>query len=517
MPKSKGRRHKQKAKVSRIDQHKRTGKQLEPAWVQAMGTKLTYQSWRNDQLPEMLWASLMLAYMERSEAFGEFIRIIQFVQDHERKAELKNLTITGIAEIEGQLKKEVIAFITSHPRTAQALATLKIFEELPSKEDWEENLRGFEPRKQLLVTAVGDTLNYASVMSTDCCWVTASTKLAAGEIKISRELTGLINALETYPAMEPGTPEGARIRVIGKGPIGTTGAESAWSNAFWDENWKKTPCVPQPLHKFQEEPTHSTTRQGIIDLAGALTEHWKQTHSTTAVDAKHDATFGAAFYSLRILTEMMTIGTSNGILGRLGLRTILETRINLKYLIDKDSADLWQKWRRYGAGQAKLASLKFDDSEDVPEFIRLDVTEGIAYEDLREELLTIDLGNWAGSNLREISKDANLKETYDDFYTWSSAYVHAAWGAIRESSFQTCANPLHRLHRYPERQPLQDCLYDAVTLVDDILNHVDSEYPFFPHRLLKNSRQEQSAPRSDKKTEIPQPSPAAKGGNTEVE
>ena len=147
MPKSKGRRHKQKAKVSRIDQHKRTGKQLEPAWVQAMGNKLTYQSWRNDQLPEMLWASLMLASMERSEAFGEFIRIIQFVQDHERKAELKNLTITGIAEIEGQLKKEVIAFITSHPRTAQALATLKIFEELPSKEDWEENLRGFEPRK----------------------------------------------------------------------------------------------------------------------------------------------------------------------------------------------------------------------------------------------------------------------------------------------------------------------------------------------------------------------------------
>ena len=135
MPKSKGRRHKQKAKVSRIDQHKRTGKQLEPAWVQAMGNKLTYQSWRNDQLPEMLWASLMLASMERSEAFGEFIRIIQFVQDHERKAELKNLTITGIAEIEGQLKKEVTAFITSHPRTAQALATLKVFEELPSKED----------------------------------------------------------------------------------------------------------------------------------------------------------------------------------------------------------------------------------------------------------------------------------------------------------------------------------------------------------------------------------------------
>ena len=486
MPKSKGRHHKGKAKDSRIDQHKRTGKQLEPAWVHAMGIKLTYQSWRNDRLPEMLWASLMLASMERSEAFWEFIRIIQFVQDHERKAELKNLTITGIAELEGQLKKEVIAFITSHPRTAQALATLKVFENLPSKEDWYENLRGFDPSMQLLVNAVGGTLSYASVMSTDCCWVTARTKLAAGEIKISRKLTGLISALETYPAMEPGTPEGARIRVIGKGPIGTTGAESAWSNAFWDENWGKTPCVPQPQPQFQEELRNSTTRQGIIDLAGALTEHWKQTHSMTSVDAKHDATFGAAFYSLRILSEMMSIGTSNGVLGRLGLRTILETRINLKHLIDEDSADLWQKWRGYGAGQAKLASLKLDDSKEMPEFISLEDIEGIAYEDLREELLTIDLGNWAGSNLRKISEDANLKETYDHFYTWSSAYAHGAWGAIRESSFQTCANPLHRLHRYPERQPLQDCLYDAVTLVDEILNHVDNEYPFFPHQLLQN-------------------------------
>ena len=142
MPKSKGRHRKGKAEISRIDQHKHAGKQLEPAWVHRMGNKLTYQSWRYDRLPEMLWASLMLASMGRSEASEEFIRIVQFVQDHERKAELNDLTISGIAELDGQLKKEVIACSTSDPGTAKALASLKLFEDLPGKEEWDEHLRG---------------------------------------------------------------------------------------------------------------------------------------------------------------------------------------------------------------------------------------------------------------------------------------------------------------------------------------------------------------------------------------
>ena len=75
----------------------------------------------NDRLPEMLWASLILASTEREEAFGEFVRIVEFVQNHERKTELKDLTITGIAELEDKLKKEIIAFITSNQRSAQAL------------------------------------------------------------------------------------------------------------------------------------------------------------------------------------------------------------------------------------------------------------------------------------------------------------------------------------------------------------------------------------------------------------
>ena len=102
-------------------------------------------------------------------------------------------------------------------------------------------------------------------------------------------------------------------------------------------------------------------------------------------------------------------------------------------------------------------------------------------------VVTIDFGNWAGADLRTISELVSVKETYDKYYPWASSYSHAMWGAVRESSYRICANPLHRLHRYPEEQALGDCLYDAVILVDEILGLVDAEYPSFTPRLMESN------------------------------
>jgi hypothetical protein len=42
------------------------------------------------------------------------------------------------------------------------------------------------------------------------------------------------------------------------------------------------------------------------------------TVATTTVDAKHDAIFGIASYALFILRELLRVGASTSILGRLG-------------------------------------------------------------------------------------------------------------------------------------------------------------------------------------------------------
>ena len=482
MPKSKHRKGRRNSHRSSIEQHRQSGKELIPPAMQGM--EWQFMSWMNDRLPEMLWASLIFAEYERTEAFREFQRILGFVRDHERKEGFYDLTISGFAELGEELRSELIWFIAANPRTSRALASLTMFESLPKREEWEAALSGYPPSLDLLMTAVGSTVFHQSPMATDCRWVRMIAAVIAGKVHINRSMEDYIETLFNYPELEPGAPEGGRIRATEGGLTNLSPLESSWPKDFWKEAWEKTDCfqIMDPSNK--ERIRTSTTRQGLDDLVGNLNEHWTQTHSATAVNAKHDAVFGIAFFTVRILIEMMSFGTSNGILGRLGLRTILENRINLKYLIDKNDDALWEQWRRHGAGQAKLSSLKVDDLESTPEFIDLQSIEHIASEDLWEELLTIDLGHWADGDLRNMSQNTQLKETYDQYYPWTSAYSHGAWGAIRETSFQTCGNPLHRLHRYPERQPLQDCLYDAVSLVDQILTHLDNEYPSFTHRLL---------------------------------
>ena len=85
------------------------------------------------------------------------------------------------------------------------------------------------------------------------------------------------------------------------------------------------------------------------------------TLATTAIDPKYDTAFGIAFYCLSILNELLRLGNSTSILARSGLRTLLECFITLKYLSDKNDQSLWQSYRVYGAGQAKLSFIKLDE------------------------------------------------------------------------------------------------------------------------------------------------------------
>ena len=212
MPQSKRSKRKRNSNRSSIDQHKRSGKELVPPLMQVMGDKLEFNSWMNDRLPEMLWASLVFASGERRGAFREFSRIMNFVAEHERREELKNLTISGIAGLDEELRKEVISFIVSEPATSDALSTLLIFESLPSRADWEQYINDPKPDLDLLMTAVGDTLFHQSPGATDSRWVWTIGMAAAGQMRVHKGLSDYVEAMTNYPDLEPGNPNGARVR-----------------------------------------------------------------------------------------------------------------------------------------------------------------------------------------------------------------------------------------------------------------------------------------------------------------
>jgi len=462
--------------------HKKVGSVLQPGFAQ-FGDKLTFSSWSNERLPEMLWAAVIRVVQDQDFAIAEFKRVIAYVSEHSNKEKLSDLSITGISKLDEELRNEFLVFLLSNPVTASALTVLKLFKNLPARESWLKFLPSTEPEPELniLMAAVGMCLPHQSQEATDCRWLKLMLMVVAGKFQAPQEM---VEPWFKYPYEGDQRSIRPSIRSCEMAFNPMVEQDLTWSNNFWAESWENTPC----LELIPESDVKSEVRDCSVDeiqkLRQELKQHWGKTHSTTGVDAKHDGVFGIAFYALSTLTEIASIGVSTGILARLGLRTILETHISLRYLIQKNEAQLWTKWRTYGAGQAKLNALKFDELVEPPKFINTDTLESIAGEDLWEEFINIELGSWSGADLRKCSDKAGLKPAYDQYYSWSSTFTHGTWGAIREVCFNTCGNPLHRLHRYPKESVLPDTLQDACILVNEILNDLNEAYPSFKSSLI---------------------------------
>ena len=252
-----------------------------------------------------------------------------------------------------------------------------------------------------------------------------------------------------------------------------------------DQTLSNTTCFPLPIQGTSTPQTPGTTASQMSIVTEALLRHCADTCHASAVDPRHDIVFGMALYSVAILSELMRIGANTSISARFGLRTLLEVYVTLAYMLAKDDPELWKSYRVYGAGQAELAYLKLEEAADQPLSISSEKLRELANEDIREELLDIDLGHWAKANLRQLSAEAGVKQDYDRFYSWTSMYNHGHWGAIRSAVFDTCGNPLHRLHRIPREEPhfQPDVVVDAVELVDKTLTLVNRAYPVFTERL----------------------------------
>lgn len=484
MPVSKKRKKKNKSRSGKnrtsLQDHKKVGKQLQSAFAQ-IGDKMTFSSWSNDRLPEMIWAAVIRVIDDQDYAIFEFRRILKFIGEHKSKEDLSDITLTGIAKLEETLREELIGFILENEATASALTVLTLFENLPACDTWIKLLPKSQPYLGILMSAVGFNLPHQSQEATDCRWLRLMAQVITGKFQIPREM-----AEQWFGYPYKGDLKAIRPSIRASEIIHNPFEEKdlTWPNSFWEEAWMKSPCLALMEEKeVTINVEDAVSRADVTALIQKLEEHWSNTHSTTGIDARHDSVFGITFYVLRVLDELLGIGIGTGILGRLGLRTILECHISLRYLLTKDNDDLWKKWRSYGAGQAKLNALRFDELMDAPKHIDIKTIETIAGEDLWEEFLNIELGSWSGLDLRKLSEKVGVKDAYDAHYSWTSGYSHGTWGPIRESCYETCGNPLHRLHRYPKQQNLPDTITDACILVDAVLDDMNKAYPGFDDRL----------------------------------
>jgi hypothetical protein len=500
--KKKGKPHKKRSSpfsdlnISKIADHTRLGSKLSPPLLQVPKTSMS--SWADDHMPEMLWAVLLTAVFDRKAYLGCFRMVASrckewFKRDETEPAESPkdkdkqpspNHTVvvdqTTLAEVSDEQFKEFLKIPLRHPLGYAALRPLLLIESLAGRDRWirELNVEPEDGDWKTLAMAVAGVLDHQSEQSTDIRWFKLILTAISGHMHFHSKMSDRIEELRLFP--DKGDMRSVRPFIRAGEMTLRRYPPSKWIEAFWDELMRKTRCIDPTKaddHAFTNTSinpkTLYATRHDVIDRFF--------THMTAKrVDARLDCSFGLVLYGLSIIEEIGAHRAHTRIMGRLALRALAEINITLRYLIGKNSDDLWRSYRVYGAGQAKLAFLKAQESEgDLPPFLDEGALHEIANEDKWQEYLDIDIGHWADSNLRKLSIECGAKDVYDKYYDWTSGFTHGHWGAVRDTNFLTCHNPLHHLHRIPRlaHRQLNSVEVDALDLVNDMIERLDHIYP----------------------------------------
>jgi hypothetical protein len=468
---------------STIEQHRIDGKSLVPPLLQF--PKLQTHSWRDERLAEMLWASLLVSNLPRPEAISVFRQIANYISKLPNRSNLADVTHTGLANAPEEDMEGFLKILVSRGEQKRVLSSLLLFENLPARDRWLKALiiENGQPDISFLMNAVAKTLDHQSQEATDCRWMRILAMMVGDRLKLpSEEIEKEIAYYPNYGDMREIRPS---IRAVEGLFSSATDKKTEWPEKFWDECWRKSPCFPLNTSRDQHSFLVSTNDTQLKTVHIELIKHFFNTNRTTATDVQHDTVFGTALYCLSILKELIRIGNAQSIISRLALRTLLECFVTISYLFKQSNPELWKSYRVFGCGQAKLSFLKIDEDPKRPSSIDLETLRALANEDVWQEFLPINLGHWEKTNLRKLSEVAQVKDDYDRFYPWTSAYTQGHWGPIRETVFTICGNPLHRLHRIPLEmtKSLPDVISDACILTDKVLDVVSKCYPDFPHRV----------------------------------
>jgi hypothetical protein len=483
--KKKPKKDKNKERYSSIQRHRKVGKTLIPPLMTV--PRLKPASWLDDRVPEMLWTLLLSSRLGREEALIVFRSIADWGHSHGDQVSQADISHTGLSEIDPTALENLLGHLCARRAIREGLRPLLLLGNLPARAAWEQALKSTPLPEdwEYLKVAVGSALDHQSESATDSRWARILFKIAGGKVHFQEKMKDLVEGILQYPHYGDLRAVRPTIRAMEGAFSQLTPVGGDWSMKFWAECLSATPCEPWDVPSKQTFPPFGTTLDRATSVYQGLCTHARQTRTTTGIDPRHDGAFGSALYAVALVQELLRPSVGTAILGRMGLRSLMESYLTLAFLAKFDSQDLWKKFRNFGAGQAKLLFLKLDESESKPYFVNTDLLEQMANEDMWQEMCEIGLGHWAGTDLRKMSEDVEAKPDYDNFNNWTSGYVHAQWHAVRDTVFTLCGNPLHRLHRIPrsEARDLNDVVADGVYLADKLIDIMDQLYPSFPLRL----------------------------------
>jgi len=440
---------------------------------------MTPSSWLDDFLPEVLWAALIVDRLDRDDALAAFRALAHAVDESAIALPDGQITHSALADDSVETVEAVSTLLCKDSAVGDALCPLRLLPDLPGYDAWSVAVGPLDSEMEgwaRLASAVTSCFDHQSQSATDCRWIMVLARLVSGKLHLG--VPDRDREILDYPHRGDMRAVRPFIRAA-EMALRNMDGPTEWPEVFWHSCLDSTECGP--FYGYLPSSTGlevGMTAAQLERLQSQIQAAFWVTMEHTSVDAKRDGVFGLSAYSAAILAELMRPGASTSIAARSSLRTLTEIAITLAYLVKKDDSNVWQQFRNYGVGRAKLIYMK-QEGEDSPSFVKTEVLEALANEDYWEEFTSIELGHWRGRDLRRLAEVTGMKDLYDKYYDWTSHHGHGHWGAIRESEFLICMNPLHRFHRVlaPQSLPLGDVMPDAVVVVNRVLDWVRKAYP----------------------------------------
>jgi hypothetical protein len=474
---------------TKLKDHKLIDKKLIPP-LATIG--MTPSSWIDNRLPDMLWAVLLTNKFSREEVLKRFATIVDVAcevtdtKSFNIKDNPLTVTISGIASLNENKKQKMMEVIAKDDDAKKSLVPMLFFDNLPDKKKWESVLKlsPIDDDWENLAQAVAGCFYHQSQKATDCRWIKALFLVKTGIVKFTKNVEQTPKLILEYQNHNEEQLRTSRAGVRAF-EIGLDFNKNDWPRLFWDECYKKTQCI---FHKISKEemkshyPPHDELAQDnkkLQEINQNLSDHFWRTAKGSDKDPKHEVVFGLALYATDLAASSILLGMGRSSQGRMVLRGLVECLISLKYLITKDSLELWMAFQSHGTGQAKLVVQRLEEEKRSPKYLNQENLGQIANDDVWVEFLPINIGSWDDSDLRKRAIEVELKDKYDDYYTWPSSYSHGQWGAIRESVYTLCGNPLHRFHRIPLlfSMNLEETHEDVYLLLNDILKLLYEVFP----------------------------------------
>ncbi len=480
-------------KESKISSHKHIKNKLIPPLLQI--PKLTPSPWIHDRLPEMIWAALIVGNTERKKALDVFRSIGKYVSTNQK---YYDVTLTGIGKLTpSEIKTFLNHLLNWSEEMPVVLRPLRLYPEIPASDIFNDLLEDPVPKEdwKKISESIRKTFDHQSQEATDCKWIKVLCFMLGGKLKFQKNMEETVKEIIEYPNYGDLRKVRPTIRAL---EISLQNKDLTWPTYFWRHNYISTDCIPEEAfsekiksRQVELSQEMQNMRKHLIDetkrIRDDIITYFFESVDDTRVDTRRETSFGLTLFGLTFFTEIVLYNISCSITGRIALRSLIEVYITFKYLLKKEQeeSEIWDDFHNYGTGQSKLIYLKLKVISKQSRCIELNELNKIVNEDQWVEFTPINLGQWGKSDLRTMSIYANVKDIYDRYYNYTSGFVHGNKGALRESVYQMCLNPLHRFHRIPlfDLTLMPSVTLDSVEIVNEILNCLNTAYPPFNSRI----------------------------------